>query len=132
MPYIVERLATFLVPSGSSRDVDGHHLHIVSTAPCKNSRVLLLTVSTIRDGIWHDTTCLLAAGCHSFIVSPSSVNYRLSVVKNCNSISTMVDGWVYHPKAAFPENLVDQMLAGVRVSDMTPKYVVDYLDAIGL
>lgn len=42
MPYVVERLATFLVPSGSSRDADGHHLHIVSTAPCRNSCVLLL------------------------------------------------------------------------------------------
>jgi hypothetical protein len=131
MPYVVQRHATFLVPSGSKRDAEAHHLHVVSTPPCVNNQVLLLTVSTIREGVWHDPTRILPAGCHPFIGSESFINYRFSIIKRCDVITNMVDGWVYHTKADFPANLTDGILAGARESEMTPRYVLDYLDDSG-
>lgn len=132
MPYVVERHATFLIPSGSLKNADGLHLHIVATAPCQYEHCLLLTVSTIREGIWYDPTRTLEAGCHPFIKEPSYVNFAFSVVKKCASITKMVDGWVYHPKPDFPHDLTEYVLSGARESEMTPIYVLDYLTSVGL
>ena len=132
MAYRVYRGATFLVPSGSTKDQDALHLHVVSTSPCADGQCLLLTISTIREGIWYDDTRLIHAGSHEFIQENSYVNYRYAVIKKCVLIAKMVDGWVYHTKRDFSNDLTDFVLSGVRESDMTPCYVLDYLDSLGL
>lgn len=132
MAYVVERHASFLVPSGSFRNEDAMHLHIVSTEPCQSQKCLLLNVSTIHQDIWHDPTCTLSAGCHEFVKADSYINYQFAIVKPTAQITKMIDGWVYHPKAAFKPELTDLILSGVRRSDMTPNYVLNYLDEIGV
>ena len=130
MPYVVARHQSFLVPSGSARDEDAKHLHIISTSPCKNGLCLLLTTSTIREGVWHDPTRVLEAGCHPFINQKSFVNYARSIVKRCDGIVKCVEGWTYHPKENFDADLTELILTGVWESEMTPNYVFDYLNSL--
>jgi hypothetical protein len=132
MSYVVKRNATFLVPSGSVDEPEKLHLHVVSTNPCENNKCLLLTISTIKAGLWFDRTRTVASGSHPFISAESYVNYRHAVVKNCATIAKSVDGWLYITKGDFHDALTDYILSGVRESEMTPKYVIDYLDSLGL
>lgn len=93
---------------------------------------MLLTISTVKVGIWHDDTRILQPGCHEFIKVKSFVDYRHALVKRCDSISKLVDGWTYHAKPDFDEGLTDYILSGVPESDMTPQYVIEYFHSLGL
>jgi len=121
--YDPKRCDTLLIPTGPS----GDHLFTLVTDRCGNGQHLLLNVSTIRDGQFHDNTCELAPGCHPFIKDPSWVVYRSAQIQAAARLGKMVDGWVYKLHDPASIELADQMLGGVATSRFTPKFVKDYL-----
>lgn len=78
MIFIPIRRATVLYPSGPTNDPDRLHLAIIMTDPDESGEVILVTVSSIRDGIPHDDACILNPGDHGFIRRPSYVEYRFA------------------------------------------------------
>jgi hypothetical protein len=69
---------TFLVPSGPR----GNHLFIVALGPMvlpqygRQPHFVLVSATTIYDGIPHDDACLLRPGDHPFILHDSYIFYQ--------------------------------------------------------
>lgn len=62
-----------------------HHLHIVMNDPVFCGQlgelsVLVVNISSVPDDGKHDTTCILASGCHPFVRHDSWVVYYEAVV----------------------------------------------------
>jgi hypothetical protein len=73
--FVLRKGSAFLVPSGP-RDL--LHLHIVLTEADADGMHLVATVSSVKEGIEHDKTCVLPVGEHAFITKPSYVVYGLT------------------------------------------------------
>lgn len=95
-----------------------------------NGKCLVLSVSSIKQGVWHDPSCEIPAGVHEFISHPSFVSYRHATIVNCEHIEKCIEGWVYHAKGVMPVEWTDRMLEGAFTSDMTPRFVLNYLDTL--
>lgn len=126
MVYDPARCDTLLIPSGPS----GEHLFAITTDACNEANHLLLNVSTIREGSFHDPACIVNVGDHPFITSQSYVVYRSGQIQKAERLTLMVDGWVYKKHQPACDALVKKMLDGVTVSRFTPKFIISYLDAI--
>lgn len=59
MSYKPIKKGPLLIPSGSNRNPDGLHLHIILTDACANCQHLLVSISTVRVGQYHDPTCIV-------------------------------------------------------------------------
>lgn len=104
------------------------HLFIVVTDACSNGEHLLLNFSTVKQGVWHDPTCIVEAGVHPFITSQSFVEYRFAQIQSGERLSKMVNGWVYRrARDDVDANLVNSMLAGVTESPFTRGRVKKYV-----
>ena len=93
--FFVVRRATLLVPSGPPRDPARRHLFICLTDPAGRQReVLLVCVTTLRDGLPGDRTCALAPGEHSFITRASYADYRFARIEAATRVERAVKcGW---------------------------------------
>ena len=124
MAYVVVKKATLLMPSGP--DPDGHHLHIITTAPCDQNQVLLTTLCSVKEGRVHDKACLVEAGEHEFAKKLSFIEYRLSSLLHCDKIAKFVDGWYFTPKTEVSDELFERIRAGILTSDFTPRFIQTY------
>ena len=123
MTYQPARCGTLLIPTGPA----GDHLFVITTDACRDGRHLLVNLSTIRPGTFHDTTCELQIGEHPFVTAPSYVVYRGAMIQPAERLSRMVDGWVYKAHQDATEQLTARMLAGVGASKFTPRHIKNYL-----
>jgi hypothetical protein len=98
------------------------------TDRCVDGEHLLLGVTSIKEGVHHDPTCVIGAGEHPFIGHDSYVLYRLAQIQHGDRLARMVDGWMYKPKDDLSEALCERMLAGVTASDFTPQRIIKYLN----
>ena len=84
--------ATRLIPSGA----DGDHLYVVLNDPKpfpgygSHPCVVLVNVSTVRQGGKHDDTCVLGAGCHPFVKQDSYVVYRSARIERVQHVQRLV------------------------------------------
>ena len=72
----VFRKGTLLIPTGPAK-----HLHIIMNDPVyslehQKKCVLVVNISTIKDGLPYDHTCTLASGDHPFIRHSGYVYYK--------------------------------------------------------
>lgn len=123
MTYQSKRCDTLLIPTGPT----GDHLFAIATDVCANGSHLLLNVSTIYDGVFHDPTCEIEIGEHPFVVRRSYVAYQYAQIQSSARLAQMVAGWVYKIHKPASQELTDKMLAGVTDSPFTPRYVKKYL-----
>lgn len=80
MPGIVFRRGTLLIHTGPHP-----HLHVVMNDPvhCNevgDHSVLVVNLSSVKPGSYHDPSCILLPGCHPFVRMDSWVMYSHSVV----------------------------------------------------
>ena len=102
------------------------HLFVIVTPPCPNSSMLLLSLSTIRDGKYHDPTCVFDGGEHEFIVGPSYVVYSRAEQRFVQGIQTCVEGKVFIPKAPLDDLHVSRMCQGIQASGRTKPWALEY------
>ncbi|WP_432284133.1 hypothetical protein SLT36_20295 [Aminobacter sp. BA135] len=127
MTYAVAKKAALLMPSGPLED--GQHLYVIMTNPCDQGKSLLVSISSIKDGRFHDPACIIEVGEHPFVTKRSFVEYRLSRIIRCDHIAKCVAGWVFTPKAGVSDELFAKIEAGIEASDFTPKLVTTYHQA---
>ena len=83
---------TLLVPSGPS----GLHLFIITLGPIvlpgygPKPQAVMVSATTIRDGIPHDSACELRAGEHPFIQHPSYIAYRYIRLDQTEHVESLV------------------------------------------
>lgn len=115
--------ATLLMPSGA----DGDHLYVVLNEPKPFSTygsqpcVVLVNVSTVRQGVRHDPTCLLDAGCHPFVKQDSYVVYRSARIEQVSRVQRLVQQGLFKPHTPFEEGLLAVVKVGLRSSPFTTR-----------
>jgi hypothetical protein len=106
------------MPSGP----DGNHLFILLNDPKvfdgygARAHVVLVCVSSIRDGIPHDTTCELESGCHVFVKRSSYVLYRHARIEAAKRLEKLVEQGVFKPHSPVSPELLERVKRGLRSS----------------
>lgn len=126
MPYNPVSKATLLIPSGSLRNPNAKHLHVILTDACADGLHLLGSITSVQRGIFHDKTCIIQAGEHPFITHDSYFAYRRLMTSLGNHVIKCVDGWEYNPKEPVSDALFDRICAGIDVSEFTPRGMRTY------
>lgn len=125
--FIPTRRATVLVPSGPDGDEARKHLFILLTDPVPNadtkiSEVLLVNVSSIKEGYPYDSACRLYAGDHPFLRHDSYVNYRYARIDAVSALLTGVKTGALIPQGALDEGIFARVGQGLLVSrNTTPR-----------
>ena len=115
--------ATLLIPSGNA----GGHLHIVLNDPRpfdgygQHPCVLLVNLSSVREGVPHDATCVLEAGAHVFVQQRSFVFYRYARIEQGAHILRLVDQGVFRPHEPMSSEILQKIKAGLFDSPHTKR-----------
>lgn len=115
--------ATLLIPSGPA----GNHLFVVLCDPVvlpgygPNPCVVLVNVSTLREGIPHDATCILQAGCHPFVVAESYVRYRDARIYGDSELTERVAQGLFVPHQPMVQAVFASIRAGLFASPFTKR-----------
>lgn len=116
MAYAPVRGDALLIPSGPPHDPDRRHLFVVATDACADADHLLIGISTIRPGIYHDPACVLAAGSHPFITAPSYVEYRYARRDSARHIGNCVDRGLFVLREPLEAGALRLICDGVEVT----------------
>ena len=122
MAFTPAKKGTLLVPSGPT----GMHLHVILTDACQDGLHLRVPVSSIPKKGFHDPTCVIEPGEHSFIKRKSYVLYRLLTTTRAQHIVKCVKGLVFNVKDHVSNDLNDRICDGVEDSTFSPKGMIDY------
>lgn len=110
------------------------HLHIVMNDPVINpitglESVVLVNISSIREGLRYDDTCVLTPeNCpHSFVRWPSYVFYADSYVKAIEDIIQKVEIGEFDTREPLPEDAFGRVFDGFFLSRRVPPKVARFL-----
>jgi len=88
--FIPFKKGTLLIPSGPQGDKDRKHLFIILTdpQPCEDTHscILMVSLSTIKQELPYDKTCILYPGDHPFVKRYSYVSYRNARIEEVDKI----------------------------------------------
>lgn len=114
--------ATLLIPSGG-----GKHLFVVLNDPVvlegygQRGCVVLVNLSSVRPEIPYDTTCVLPAGCHPFVVADSYVRYQDARIYRADDLSRYVAQGLFTPHEPVPQDLLRSIKSGLGASPRTKR-----------
>lgn len=120
--------ATLLMPSGPPGDPDRLHLWVVLTDPCSLEANLIVSISTIREGRFHDPACVLEPGDHRRITAPSWANFRMGRAIHCRVLVKGEAAWLYRADAPVTDAVIEKLCAGLMESDHTPLRLKRYFE----
>lgn len=135
--FLPMRRATLLIPSGTVSDPNKKHLFILLTDPVDNAEtgtkdVLMVSVSTFRQGMPHDPTCKLYPGDHPFIKWESFVSYRTARIEPAQKVQNGVTQGVFIPQGTIDGAILARICQGLLDSRQAPpKMQTFYLRATG-
>lgn len=115
--------ATLLMPSGN----EGDHLYVVLNDPCafdsygSNPCVLLVNLSSVREGVPYDATCVLDPGEHAFVRRQSFVFYRNARIEQESHILRLMDQGLFKPHVAVSDEVFQRIKAGLSDSPHTKR-----------
>ena len=125
--FFVVRRATLLIPSGTVDDPERRHLFICLTDPVNEERdTLLVSVSSVRPGLPHDSTCRLFAGDHPFIRHDSFVAYRLMRIEPAAALERGVQNGVLLPREILDGGLFARVCKGLTESRFVTPAILDF------
>lgn len=132
MPFQPVKKATLLMPSGPAADPNRLHLFVILTDPCPRGANLLVSVSSVREGRFHDPACIVEAGEHRRIKVRSWVEYRLTRAVLCAALIKGEAAWLYRPDEPITDELHRRMCGGLMASDHCPPRLRRYFEGKGL
>lgn len=119
--FIPAKRTTLLVPSPSLNDPDRKHLFILLTAPVgEQQEILLVSISSIRDGVPYDSTCVVYPGEHDFVKHPSYVAYSFPKIETAKSLLNGVKLGKLIPMGMMSEGAFTRICDGVLNSRHAP------------
>jgi len=114
----------FLVPSGPAEFL---HLNVVGTGPIEPPDMrLLIPISSIKDGVFYDQTCVLDVGEHPFITKPSFVFYRHIQQRSAAKISKCLENGDFIAKDCASDLLIAKIITGIPKSNFTAPWVLNF------
>ena len=131
--FIPAKRATVLIPSGPDHDPDRFHLFILLTDPVTDEKlVLIVSISSVKPGIWYDSACVLAAGEHQFIKRQSWVDYRTLRIENATKLTSGVHRGMLVPQGTVDSEIFQRICQGLfETLHCKPKFKSFYLSACG-
>jgi hypothetical protein len=106
------------------------HLFVICTDVIDGNPHLMVSVSTIKAGVYHDPTCTIKAGEHPFIKHDSFVDYSKTRQMPTAGIAALVDGRVAPEKERCDERLLERVWNGIKTSAHSPRWAKDHFDKI--
>lgn len=133
--FVPFRRATLLIPSGPANDPNQKHLFILLTdpvpVPTGGSDVLLVGVTSVRKGLYHDPACLLYPGDHPFLSQDSYVKYQAARIEPAQKLLAGVKCGAFTTKPMLDGVIFARVCHGLTVSQhTTPRALAFYLAAI--
>lgn len=129
--FVVTRRATVLVPSGTTERPDLKHLFILLNDPHgEEQKVLIVSISTIREGRHYDGACRLFAGDHPFIRVDSWVVYAKARIETSSDLVKGVAQQVLIQHEPMPGEVFARICQGVLDSRHTPRYLKEFFRPI--
>lgn len=134
--FVPFRRATLLIPSGPADDPDRKHLFILLTDPVVGGsgekESLLVGVSSVRQGAFHDPTCILYPGDHPFIRRDSFIAYGRARIELSQKLINGVQAGVLAPRETLDGAVFARVCQGLLDSRHTaPKIRAFYSAATG-
>ena len=96
---------------------------IASLPGYPDGAVLLVSISTDRQGARTDASCILNAGDHGSIAHRSYVAYRYAVVRSAAGIRAEEAGGRLTAKEPLAPHVLDRICAGLEASPNTPEAI---------
>lgn len=114
---------TLLIPTGNE-----NHLYIILNDPADFEGYIpkscfSVNITSIKDGIPYDDSCVLKAGCHPFVKHDSYIAYRHARLDSANNLKKLVDAGKFYPHEPLEKELFDSVLQGLKGSLHTPRYI---------
>jgi hypothetical protein len=115
--------ATLLMPSGN----EGDHLYVVLNNPVpfdgygQHPCAVLVNLSSVREGVPHDATCVLEPGEHPFVAQRSFVFYRNARIERESHVTQVMLQGLFKPHAPMPETVLQRIKAGLFASPHTKR-----------
>jgi hypothetical protein len=110
--------ATYIVPSGPNNK---EHLHVVVAGPNKNGTFIWVSVYSVKNGIYHDPTCILNGGSHPFLPNKSYIAYNFATFQKMSHLNKMVGLRYYRQSADLDPADLARTRHGMDISLGTPK-----------
>jgi hypothetical protein len=123
MAYVAAKKKGVLIPSGPASDPDRFHVFAITTDRCNRGNHLLVPISSIKPGKFHDLTSEIAAGNHPKLPKDSYAEYRFAKLYHCDHIAICIDGWLWKQTDDFSDALVQYIFDGVLKSPFTPNFI---------
>lgn len=134
MTWVCDHGACLMIPSGPQ----GDHLFTVALGPAlldgygTSKQVVLVSFTSIREGVPHDCACEVAPGEHPFIVRNSYIYYRQPRIYSVADIEKRVNEGVWRTHAPCSADLFRRVISGFRKSELVPRMYGQILDSFGL
>lgn len=122
-----------MIPSGPNE-----HLFTVALGPIvlnghgNDPQVIVVSFSSIKPGLPYDTSCVVAAGAHPFITRDSFVYYREPRMYTVQELETRVASGQWRAEENCSQTLMQQVVAGFRLSRRLPRHFNEVLDALNI
>lgn len=134
--FLPLKRATLLVPSGPGSDPDRKHLFILLTDPANDGSgvkaVLMVSLSSIKQGLPYDASCILYPGDHPFVKRESFVVYQKARIEVADKVLRGVKDGKLVPQDPMDSALFARICKGLEDSLLTPpKLLRFYLAATG-
>ncbi|MDR0578309.1 MAG: hypothetical protein LBI87_12465 [Candidatus Accumulibacter sp.] len=88
----------------------------------KIPQVILVSVTTLHEGLPNDPACVLDAGEHPFIKHKSYIAYRHARIEPAPHVEHLI-GSVWPTQPDCDKNLLDRIISGIVESRMTPRHI---------
>jgi hypothetical protein len=131
MSFQPSKKMTLLMPSGPAADPDRLHLWIVLTDPCPDGANLLVNVSSVKPGQFHDATCTITAGLHPRIKLTSWVEYRRARAIHTEALVKGANAWLYRISTPISDELHTRICQGFMESEHSVPRLRRYLAGEG-
>jgi hypothetical protein len=109
--------ATYIVPSGPNKK---EHLHVIVAHPNKNGTFIWVSVCSVKNGIYHDPTCIISGGSHPFLPNKSFISYNFAYFQNLNHINKMIGLRYYRQSTDIDAADLARICQGMNISLETP------------
>jgi hypothetical protein len=114
---------TLLAPSGPAM-----HLFIILIKSSEftgygPNQCILANITSIRQNIPYDDSCILNTGCHPFITQDSYVLYSHARMESETHLRRQVEAGIMIPKDSITDELLELVIQGLRNSRHTKKFL---------
>jgi hypothetical protein len=128
--FLPLKRATLLIPSGPQGDPDRKHLFILLTDPHNNEvgtkSVLMVSLSSVKNRIPHDPTCILTPGDHSFVKVNSYVVYQMARLEDADKVLRGVKNGQLIPHDPLESAVFARVCKGLEESKLTPTKLLTF------